>query len=90
MQKFRPRFPVSQRPVMTRGYHVYIVRNLQTLKSFKVYSENHLAQMIANEQINDDTHDICLGVSADFGYSYSRSEKELLQREYEAELEAAE
>ena len=83
--KFLPRFPVSQRPTMTRAYHVYIVRNLATLKSVKVYSENHLSQMIANEQISDETHDICLGVSSDFGYSYNIAEKARLAAEEAAE-----
>ena len=66
----------SQRPALTRNYHRYCVRNLNTMKVFHVYSENHIAQMIANGQISDETHDVCIAVSADFGYSGSRKSKD--------------
>ena len=81
MSKFLPRHKPSMRPALPRSWNVYWVRNLQTGKQFRVYSEQQLSNMIANQEINDETHDVCIGVSAELGYSASRALKLKEQQE---------
>jgi len=81
--KFIPRHRPSARPALTNSAQRYCLRNLKTMKVVHVYSENFLAQLIAEGKVTDESHDVCIATSAEGGYSFSRAEKQREKEEME-------
>lgn len=73
--EYIPTYKISQRPPLTKAYYKYSVRDLRTMKVFHMYDDAMVDRAFAEGEISDATHDICLCVSAQFGYSYSQIEK---------------